>query len=241
MSLFPSWSINLPDRTGSYTFKIQRMVDICAMPQLLDRIPIDGCRYLIWHIDETEDWFLKKMPLSESNQERLSKLMGRRRKEWLTGRYTLYQLIDEQEGITCEVDDNGKPYLEGVTANVSISHSFDHVAAIMGLVPVGIDIQKISDRIRRIKHKFVSDREMSSIDETDEIMKLHVIWGAKECLFKAYGRGEVDFRKHLHIDPFKAKFPGHTTGRFHKNEELMEFDLFYDLIGDYVLVYALGE
>lgn len=211
------------------------------MPQILERIPIDGYRYLIWRIDETEDWFLKRMPLSTANQERLEPLMGRRRKEWLSGRFTLFQLIDENQDIICEVDENGKPFLEGTKANVSISHSYNHVAAIMGVTPVGIDIQKISERIIRIKHKFVSEKEMAYLDDPLIVMQLHIIWGAKECLFKAYGRGEVDFRKHLHINPFKAGFPGHTTGTLKKPDAEMHFDIFYDLVDDYVLVYALGH
>lgn len=39
---------------------------------------------------------------------------------------------------------------------------------------------------------------------------LHILWGAKEVLYKIYGKGNVDFRGHLSVAPFQCTDKGST-------------------------------
>jgi 4'-phosphopantetheinyl transferase EntD len=52
--------------------------------------------------------------------------------------------------------------------------------------PVGIDIERLKDRIYRIKDRFLTIEEHKSLGETNRLEKLYVIWGAKESLYKIY-------------------------------------------------------
>ena len=108
----------------------------------------------------------------------------------------LHLLTREDQRRDCLKDQYGKPFLDGSNQFISFSHSEDLVAVAVSDVPVGIDIQLGVEKIARISHKFVNSEE-ASFANRDLLTNLHLIWGAKEAVFKAYGRKEVDFRKHM--------------------------------------------
>ena len=73
---------------------------------------------------------------------------------------------------------------------------------------MGVDIEKISDQIIRIRHKFVTEQESQVIQSflsstyyqrprANE--QLTLLWSCKEAVFKWYGRGNVDFRKNMMV------------------------------------------
>ena len=88
---------------------------------------------------------------------------------------------------------------------ISISHTRAWAAAIISDAKVGTDIQVRVDKIDRIAHKFMSSREMENINPLRKISFYHVYWGAKECLYKAYGRRKLDFKNHILIHPFNLE------------------------------------
>ncbi len=83
---------------------------------------------------------------------------------------------------------------------VSLSHCSEGAAAIFSeKLEVGIDLESSRAQIVRIGHKFTCEDEKSQF-EMPEQDQLQFIWGIKESLFKLYGYGNVDFKKHLHIN-----------------------------------------
>ena len=143
----------------------------------------------------------------------------------------------------CIKDEHGKPYLENSLFEISISHSRDLAAVIAAPQAVGIDIQKIVSKIERIAHKFMREEEMASLQEETRLEHLHVYWGAKEALYKAYGRRQLDFKEHIFINPFEYDVTnGRCSGYTEKENEHIPFQLQYELVGqDYMLVYAVEE
>ena len=78
--------------------------------------------------------------------------------------------------------------------------------------------------------------------EINEKEMLHVMWGAKECLFKAYGKGQLPFATHIQLDPFfYYDKGGNLNGKVEKDEYFRTFNIEYALIEDYMLVYAVEE
>jgi len=78
---------------------------------------------------------------------------------------------------------------------------------------VGIDIELLTPKIERLKHKFVSADELQFFNEDYQQfleqfgMKrkmerefLTMIWSAKETIFKWYGVGQIDFREHMQLN-----------------------------------------
>ncbi|MCF8424359.1 MAG: 4'-phosphopantetheinyl transferase superfamily protein [Bacteroidia bacterium] len=153
-------------------------------------------------------------------------------------RYLLNKLLGEE--IEIEYDTKGKPYLPNNSKHISISHSHDKLAIIINEnEPTGIDIELIRDKVLKIKHKFLSVTELS--DSNDDVEKLLIYWAAKETLYKIYGLKEVDFIEHLFVKPFTKHNLGVIIGKINLPNFNETFELHYQLLEDYVLVYALNK
>ena len=107
---------------------------------------------------------------------------------------------------------NGAPFLEGIHARISMTHT-DHFLAV-ALLPktpdvdlavfnprsaMGIDAEK-KDRMQvlKIRDKFLSDNEQSCIDK-DNIEKNILAWTSKEAVYKAGMTPGIDFRNKIQI------------------------------------------
>ena len=68
-----------------------------------------------------------------------------------------------------------------------------------------------------------------------------MLWGAKESLYKLYGKGNLDFRKHLLVREFKLKSEGDFVGVIDKDDKMIKVDGYYSKVGKFVLVYVLEK
>ena len=89
----------------------------------------------------------------------------------------------------------------------SISHCGDYAAVMVSTeCRVGVDIERITEKVKKVQHKFLSSSELLLIENLSASNSnmfttlLTAAWGIKESLFKWYGDGEVDFIEHLHIE-----------------------------------------
>lgn len=193
-----------------------------------------------WRIEESETWFLARLDLAPAEQLQLAQIKGRRRVEWLAARQLVHQMSGRAQRGAFLKDEYGKPRLEGSSHHISISHSHELAAAIAAPVAAGVDIQYLVPKIGRLAYKFLRDEELASLREERRIEQLHVYWGAKEALYKAYGRRALDFRAHIHIAPFAYRPQGGACeGRVLKDDFEARFRVNYFSIGDYIMVYAM--
>ena len=183
----------------------------------------------IWQIVETEAWFREQLLLSPAELRQLSTIKGRRRLEFLAARQLVHQMSRRTVRGAFVKDEFGKPHLSGSNWHISISHSHSLAAAVASPLLCGIDIQFIVPKITRLAHKFLRAEEAASITEKYELDQLHFYWGAKEALYKAYGRRELDFKKHLHVEPIAVDIPtGRTTARILKDGVIdQSFQVYY--------------
>jgi 4'-phosphopantetheinyl transferase len=194
----------------------------------------------IWKIEEPESFFLEKLDLLPAELAQLAEMKGHRRVEWLAGRYLLHYMSGREIRGACLKDEYGKPFLENSPYQISISHSNGWVAIIAAPAAVGVDVQLVVEKIERIAYKFMREEEMAALSTEYRLENLHVYWGAKEALYKAYGRREIDFIEHLHIQPFDFSHSGgQTTGRIVKDRLDWDFEVRYEMWGEYVLVWVL--
>lgn len=73
---------------------------------------------------------------------------------------------------------------------------------------IGCDVQVLVEKMPRLAYKFLNAEEetfVASHSKSVQFDLLHVFWTAKESLYKAYGLKELDFRAHLHVEPFEWK------------------------------------
>ena len=191
----------------------------------------------IWKIEESDDFFGSRMKWSQAEKQQLAGIRGRRKTEWLASRWLLHLLSNRTERGPVIKDQYGKPHLSGSTWQISISHTHGYTAVIAAPFLVGIDIQTRVEKIYRITHKFLSDDEQSQIPPDQQLEYLHIYWGAKECLYKAYGRRSLDLRRDLAIEPFMLG-QNQTHGNIIKKEG-HAFDIHFRVVPEYIMVYAL--
>lgn len=194
----------------------------------------------LWQITESEDWFLDHLSLFSDEQQQLARIKGFRRLEWLAARQLVHQMSGREKRGSFIKDEFGKPHLEDSSWHISISHSNHLSAAIAAPFVVGIDIQKLVTKITRIVPRFLSEKEQASLEESTLVPHAHVYWGAKEALYKAYGRKELDFCQHIIIEPFTWQGgKGQCAGFVHKGAYYEKFDIHYELLEeDYMLVWC---
>jgi len=193
----------------------------------------------IWKTDENLNYFSPKLVIQEAEKIILGKLSERKKAEWLSSRYLLHLMSGRIHRGNFVKDIHGKPHLEDSDFHVSISHSQNLVAVIASKLLVGIDIQYFVTKIHRIQHKFVNEGELAHIPADKTLEALHIIWGAKESLYKAYGKRALDFKKNIIIRDLKVKLnKGEFFGSVVKGDYHKEFKITYNLFHNHTLVYA---
>ncbi|MCH2081555.1 MAG: 4'-phosphopantetheinyl transferase superfamily protein [Saprospiraceae bacterium] len=193
----------------------------------------------IWKIEESEDFFASQLALSSKEKEQLATMKGARRVQWFAVRQLVHIMSGREKRGAFIKDEFGKPRLEYSPFDISISHSGEYAAAIAAPYSVGIDIQRIVGKIERIAHKFMRPIEADSLKDSTKIEHLHVYWGAKEALYKAYGRRALDFCQHILIDPFTYDLENNSfTGQVIKEDFSAFYQLEYERIDQQILVYA---
>jgi 4'-phosphopantetheinyl transferase len=194
----------------------------------------------IWECVENETFFEQSIQLYSEEVNELTNTSPRKQLEWLSSRYLLQLLTGKNYRLATIKDENGKPYLIGSNQHISLSHSSKFTAAVISSEFTGIDIQYYTDKIERIKKKFLSDKEDEYYALNPSINLLHIYWGAKEALFKVYGKGSVDFKKHLYIEPFSIEKEGEFIGNILKDDVKFRYNMKYILHDEYVLVYVIN-
>jgi phosphopantetheinyl transferase len=205
------------------------------MPLLFSK-KLDNVSVGVWDVREDAKFFLDDIHLYDDEKVELAALSERKKIHWLSSRYLLHQLTNDEKRLITTKDNFGKPYLADSNLHISLSHSDNLAAALVGNFPLGIDIQMKVEKLLRIRAKFLSEREIEEISDLDNLELIHIYWGAKECLFKAYGKGQVDFRKHLYIKSINQSDKT-ILGIIDKQDTHKEYQLQYKIIGDSVLVF----
>ena len=195
----------------------------------------------LYHITEPEPALRRAVQLSEAETDQLARTRGLgQRREFLAARLLLHQMSGRERRAELHKDESGKPHLRGSHFYVSISHTVDYAAAIAHPHPCGIDVQRIVDKIERLAPKFISGAEAIQLKESDKLVQMHLIWSAKEAMYKAFGRRQIDFRRHLYVD-FQDYRPDKTTAiaTLRKGGVEMLFDLRYRVYDEFIVVAAV--
>ena len=169
------------------------------MPLLFTRTIGDGVLG-VWSKQETTDQLLPMIELCDNDKAVYEQISNNhRRTEWLTTRIVLKELL--KRNVTIGHDANGKPYLTDDERFVSISHSKNMVAVMVAQHNIGLDIEQISPRTIKVRHKFLTGNELDWCKtETEHTM----VWTMKEAAYKLVGNGlehtEVEIEQNPHFE-----------------------------------------
>ena len=194
----------------------------------------------IWKMDESREELLRLLPghMRSDAVEHVKTIRSERRTiEWLSTRILLFMLLNEEKTILNHAD--GKPYLHDGTYHISISHTKDYAAIYLHEThPVGIDIEIRSERVRKVACKFIGDNEY--IDPSQKTVHQLLHWSAKESMFKLMEENGIDFKHHLHIQPFTPASKGIITATETRTDHNRAFNIHYEVHPDYVLTWVVG-
>jgi 4'-phosphopantetheinyl transferase len=169
----------------------------------------------------------------------IEQLSPRKRSEWLASRELLYAIAGLAQRVRCLYDDFGKPYLDGSSKHISVSHSHQWCAAMISDMACGVDIQVYSDTVRRIATRFMTSEDLVCVEKADNpLAYMHVMWGAKECLYKAYGKKKLGFREHIFITSLDME-TGQGFGEIIYEGIHLSYDIYFKLLPEVAWVFCL--
>lgn len=186
----------------------------------------------IWHIVESKENLLETYVDRGFDTINVIETKSELRlKQWLAVRLLLHEFYQDVE---ISYNEFGKPFLSN-KVEISISHAGDYaVIALNTSKKCGIDIEKITAKVERIKHKFLNPQELEIAKTLEE---LTLFWCAKEALYKLYSEKELIFNEQLFVS---NKCQTNTLqGLIKTGSYDQQHDLIAEKIEDYFLVYTI--
>ena len=197
----------------------------------------DFTKVLIWKIEESLEDLTKGIELTEQSKKRVDAMKSILHQQ---GFMSIRQLLKQAGYVDADVfyDEFGKPHLKDKNY-LSISHSFTFTAIIISKKkPVGIDVEKQRDKIVKIAHKFTPIEEYNTIANHEALVsKLTIVWGAKESLYKIYGKKKLQFLHHIYIEDFSF-IDTKTTGVIKYKGYVSSYDICFLEFAGFTCVYA---
>lgn len=192
---------------------------------------------LVWEVEEPIEFFLstlqlttKEVKLAQGKYTNPNALL-----DWASSRCAL-QALFKQPMRAFKRDAKGKLFLPHQSDHLSISHSGNYAGAVRAEVPVGIDIQVPTPKLARIASKYIDATLLAFLEKHPHYIDyLHVYWGIKEALFKAYGQGELRYIEHLHIEPFDWQDEGTLRAKIEKPDFKATYQVVYQKTINYYL------
>lgn len=196
--------------------------------------PNNGNPWALWKIEESEAELSNQIPTSSIPSDITN---PRKRLEWYAGRRLVMHLMNtlglSYKGII--KDPFGKPFPSESNFQLSLSHSFPHVAAYMhASESVGIDLEQPKSKLLNIAPRIFNEAEIGSSD--GNLTKLCIFWCAKEVLVKVHGKKDLTFSKNLQIEPFSMNNTGDFVGRIIVNDTVAIVPLYYEIHEEFTVV-----
>lgn len=200
----------------------------------------DFTKVYLWKIEESFDDLMQGISLTDNSLSRVNSMKSDLHQRGFISIRHLLKLAGYSDA-DLHYDEFGKPHLKDGNF-ISITHSFEFTAIIISSKnPVGIDIEKQRDKIVKIAHKFTPIEEYKTIANHDALVgKLTIVWGAKESLYKIYGKKKLLFLHHIYIEDFKFA-DRETTGEIRYEGYVSRHAVQFLEFEGFTCVYAFDE
>ncbi|WP_127846767.1 4'-phosphopantetheinyl transferase family protein [Psychroflexus aestuariivivens] len=194
---------------------------------------------VIWKINESLETLSEGIQLTDYCQSRFDVMQSEvHRKGFMSIRHLLrffgYTDLD------LIYDEKGKPHLND-GKYISITHSFEFTAVIVSNKRVGIDIEKQREKIKKIAPKFTPIEEYKALGNGEDLIrKLTIVWGAKESLYKLYGKRGLLFLHDIFVYDFDISASETKAKVMHQNRVTFYILHFLEFEG-FTCVYAIAD
>ena len=189
---------------------------------LLSKTEENNATILIWKLTESIQELEKISSFINTSYVHSEK----RKKEFICSRLLLKEY---NPNLQISYSENGSPILSNEKF-ISISHSANLIVIAVSKKNIGIDIQEITEKPKKLFSKFGNSHHTDLSKE-----KCTLIWSIKESVFKYHKIGNVDFRKDIYIPSFMEEENVKLEITF-KNK--VTLSAFYKRINNYYLSYV---
>jgi 4'-phosphopantetheinyl transferase len=189
----------------------------------------------LWHIEEREDELLSLADITEAIPSTLTN--PNKRLEHIAARALVKSLMNSvnapYRGI--RKDEFGKPFPQDSDFQLSLSHSYPYVAALLDRNDsAGIDLEQFKPKLLKIAPRVLSVAELENAG--NDVKKHCVYWCAKEALIKIYGKKGLVLAQNLQIEPFELRNEGHISGKIIVNDTETKVLLYYQVNDEFAVV-----
>ena len=193
----------------------------------------------VWRIEETSLDLFDSIVIADKSVVRLSGMKSDlHRRGFLSVRMLLQEAGYNDNDLS--YDDLGKPHLSD-GKHISITHSHHFSAIVVSDVQVGIDMEKIREKIAVIAPRFMEENfEFPDKKDPEYIKKLTALWGVKECIFKIRNEAGISFRNHIKVDPFNM-LSQNGLAHLHFQGINQAFQMHFVQVQNFMLVYAFEK
>lgn len=193
----------------------------------------------VWRIEETSLDLFDSIVIADKSVVRLSGMKSDlHRRGFLSVRMLLQEAGYTDKDLS--YDDLGKPHLSD-GKHISITHSHHFSAIVVSDVQVGIDMEKIREKIAVIAPRFMEENfEFPDKKDPEYIKKLTALWGVKECIFKIRNEAGISFRNHIKVDPFDM-LSQNGLAHLHFQGINQAFQMHFVQVQNFMLVYTFEK
>jgi phosphopantetheinyl transferase len=195
----------------------------------------------IWAIEEPLAFFESKL---QGRVEASKTIMHPvKRTQHLAARLLLQELLPEGDINNIEYAANGKPYFVNKSVHFSISHCNGFAACVISEEgPVGIDIELIHERIKKVAPKFLHHSELEKINilnEKAQLKEMSFVWAAKEAMYKMNEKIGIDFSEHLRVEGLTNNTKGMMLASILSEAAALDVQIHYELRENFVWAVSL--
>jgi phosphopantetheinyl transferase len=165
----------------------------------------------VWEINESLDEIKRHF----KNQELHNFKSKKRQLEFLCTRLLLKEINPE---LKIEYNKFGAPELNNHNY-VSISHTNKLACTIISNDKTGIDVELISGKAFKIRNRFLSKKDNVELNNKE----VTLAWSAKECIFKWFQKGDINFKKDIEIRSIKYAPKQEIDVKFRDSSYILKF------------------
>ncbi len=208
---------------------------------LFKKIIDENFTLVVWHLTESIDLFLPFKKSFSASPEKLDEIHAvQRRKEWICSRYLGWSIAKELEGKCAGVwsDKHNKPHIKDSSLHISISHAAPFVTVLVHKKhSCGADIEEKKEKLLRLGPKFLTTDELNQTE--GDISRLAIAWGAKEAIYKLYGRKQLIFKENIFLHGLdNIKESGAISSQLKVGNKKSRINLKYEQFENHILVYT---
>jgi len=174
------------------------------MPQISSKsllLSSPSMHWMIWEITEDLSFFQTFPENWITNKDH--EIASQKKLESSAARFCLWSLCQQISKGPWDLkkDDRNRPYFYQSKYNISLSHSFPFVAAVISHKKlVGIDLERFGRNVEKIGPRFLSSEEWNLWQDSHS--DLTKAWTCKEAIYKAMGVPGLAFQQDIQLPPF---------------------------------------